>query len=276
VTPLIAPLTELTQTAPNKGKISKEISAEALLARPRIHIPPSPPPAMRPAAPKPASPSPPPAPVLPEPPKIETAGKEGPQVQVAPVTPPPQIQAQEKPKLAFENPNNPPPPPASGGLAKVPIPNSSVNEAVRSVIRGGPGRSLSVSDIPGGIGSPGLDLPSSPGRPGSALELLSDPMGVDFQPYLIRVLAMVKRNWLAVMPESAKLGQRGKVGIQFAVNRNGSVPKLVIVLHSGADALDRAAVAGISASNPLPQLPSEYKGDQIRLQFTFLYNMPSR
>ena len=78
------------------------------------------------------------------------------------------------------------------------------------------------------------------------------------------------------MPEAARLGRRGKVGIQFAIARNGNVPKLVIVTNSGTDALDRAAVAGISASNPFPPLPTEFKGDQIRLQFNFAYNMPSR
>jgi TonB family protein len=121
-----------------------------------------------------------------------------------------------------------------------------------------------------------MNLPPSPGKTGSALELLSDPQGVDFRPYLIKILANVRRNWFAVMPESAKLGRRGKVAIQFAIARNGSVPKLVIVLPSGTDALDRAAVAGISASNPFPPLPTEFRGDQVRLQFTFGYNMPSK
>ena len=68
---------------------------------------------------------------------------------------------------------------------------------------------------------------------------------------------------------------RGKVTIQFAVVRVGSVSKLVIAGPSGVvEALDRAAVAGISALNPFPPLPPEYRGEQIRLQFTFLYNIP--
>jgi outer membrane biosynthesis protein TonB len=50
----------------------------------------------------------------------------------------------------------------------------------------------------------------------------------------------------------------------------------VIVANSGTDALDRAAVAGVSASNPFPPLPAEYKGDRIVLQFNFAYNMPRR
>jgi TonB family protein len=106
--------------------------------------------------------------------------------------------------------------------------------------------------------------------------LLSDPQGVDFQPYLIKVLAAVRRNWFAVIPESVRLGRRGTVTIQFSISRQGNVPKLVIASPSGAEPLDRAAVAGISASNPFPPLPSEFRGDQIRLQFTFSYNMPTK
>jgi TonB family protein len=98
-------------------------------------------------------------------------------------------------------------------------------------------------------------------------------MGVDFWPYLIKVLSSVRRNWFAVIPESANLGRTGRVVIQFAINRDGSVPKLVIAGPSGADALDRAAVAGISASNPFPPLPNEFKGSQVRLQFVFKYNV---
>jgi outer membrane biosynthesis protein TonB len=49
----------------------------------------------------------------------------------------------------------------------------------------------------------------------------------------------------------------------------------VIAEGAGADALDRAAVAAISASVPLPPLPADFKGDQIRLQFAFSYNMPT-
>ena len=134
-----------------------------------------------------------------------------------------------------------------------------------------------VGDIGNGMGGigEGMNLPPSPGKVGSNLELLSDPMGVDFRPYMIKVLAAVRRNWFAIMPESAKFGSRGKVALQFSIDREGSVPKLVIVTPSGIQALDRAAVAGVSASNPFPPLPNEFRGPQIRLQLTFSYNVPT-
>ena len=278
VTPLIEPLTELTQKAPNKGKISKEMTAEALAPRPRIQIPPSPPSTTRPPAPQNKPAQAPPAP-LPEPPRIDAGIHEPTRALPGPpvVAPPPQILPEEKTKLAFETPTAPPP---SGGKGRVQVPDTSVAGAIRSLARGGSEGALTVGDDTsdaslGGIGA-GLRLPPSPGRPGSALQLLSDPMGVDFRPYLLQVLANVRRNWFAVYPESAKLGARGRVQIQFAISRDGSIPKLVIVMTSGAEALDRAAVAGISASNPLPPLPGEYAGTVIRLQFTFLYNIPRR
>lgn len=281
ITPLIAPPTELTQKAPNKGKLSKEIYAETVQPRPAIQIPPSAPPSTtRRAAtkftpPPVARPGPSAAP-LPEPPKAESSQMPAgtpPVPQIAPVAPPPQIQAQEKPKIVLESPSSQPVGRPGGHIA---VPNSSVGEAIKSVQRGGSGGIMVGDSIGGDIGGigEGINLPPTPGRTGGNLELLSDPMGVDFRPYLTRILVTVKRNWLAVIPESAKLGRRGRVAIQFAIDRNGGVPKLVIVAGSGADALDRAAVAGISASNPFPPLPTEYKGNQVRVQFNFAYNMP--
>jgi TonB family protein len=153
-----------------------------------------------------------------------------------------------------------------------------VEEAIRAAARQSKAGGIVVGDFgdgPGGIGE-AVNLPGTQGRQGSAVELLSDPLGVDFRPYLTQILASVRRNWFAVIPESAKLGRSGRVQIQFAISRDGRVPRLVIASPSGAEALDRAAVAGISASNPFPPLPAEFRGEQVRLQFTFLYNLPRR
>ena len=69
---------------------------------------------------------------------------------------------------------------------------------------------------------------------------------------------------------------KGRTVIEFIINRDGSIPKLVTADTSGSEPLDRAAVAGLSMSNPLPPLPAGYKGLQVRLAFTFAYNMPAQ
>lgn len=124
---------------------------------------------------------------------------------------------------------------------------------------------------------PRLSQNQSKGRMGSNLQLLSDPNGFDFKPYLMQVLATVKRNWSMVIPTSAGMnGRRGTVLIQFIIDRHGAVPKLVIAKSSGTEAFDRAAVSGISASYPFPPLPADFNGDEIRVQLAFQYNAPPR
>ncbi len=160
----------------------------------------------------------------------------------------------------------------AGTLELTARPDQLIEGAIRQMTTGGGARQAVGTGV-GGIPSQEA-LPAGPSESGSVVELLSDPRGVDFRPYLTQVLAAVRRNWLAVIPESARLGMsRGRTLIQFSVARNGSVPKLVIARSSGTSPLDRAAVAGISASNPFPPLPTEYLGQDIRLQFTFLYNI---
>lgn len=285
--PLVAPRFELTQKEPAKGKVMPRVDLEGLLARPNPQVRATPPGNPAPPARVGQTPTPTPKPQVnvAAPPQIDapvakqtTQAPEGLGNTLANLKPPtPQIQPEEKPKLAFENVGS------SGrgvegqqgtSLAKLPAPpRVSVEEAVRAAGRN-PGAGLTVGDAPetGDIGGMNPIAPPSPGRSGSSLQLLSDPLGVDFKPYLIKVLAAVRRNWFAVIPESARYGRRGRVTIQFAISREGKVPKLVIASPSGVEAFDRAAVAGISMSNPFPPLPPDFRGDQIRLQFNFSYN----
>jgi TonB family protein len=273
LTPLIAPLTELTQTAPNVGKVNKEFSVESEAPRPRVHIPAAPPPGRKLALPveKKPAPAPAPAPVLPDAPKVEMA-QQTPQVNLPPMAPPPpQIQPQEKPKLAFETPA-----PASGpGTGKLAKPSTSIQDALNAVTQGGAGGAMIVGDpeaiSPSATG--GLNAPPIPGKPGASLELLTNPQNVDFRPYLQQVLVRVKRYWFNVWPQSARMGRQGRAVLEFSIDRRGFVPKLVIASGSGTEALDRAAVAGISGAQPFPQFPTGFTGDQIRLRLNFVYNM---
>jgi TonB family protein len=280
---LILP-SDLTQKAPNKGKVAKEVNVEDLKPRPPTleRLPPAPAVrAFKPPNPQPPGPPQPTvAPRIAEPPKIETpviaqnAAPTLPAMSGTPkAPPPPQMQPVEQPKLAFETPGQ------NGtsenkGQAKLTPPKATVQDAIRDIARGGGGQgSVAVGDLDRAPELPeSIHLPPSPGRTGSSLELMSDPMGVDFKPYLIQILSLVRKNWFAVIPESARLGNRGVVELQFIIDRNGDVPKLVIATPSGSEALDKAAVAAVSASVRFPPLPNEFKGQQIRLQFAFKYN----
>lgn len=273
---------EPTQKAPNLTKVvHPELDVRSELETPQSQ------------APKFRPPQPAPGPVpRPVPPPVQTPIIEPPKTQVATTQEPPSIApppsptgtipqappppADSKPKLAFEN---------------VAPPTMRVNGPVdpRMLMHPAPPQYTAPTDRPPGGGGisvgdsgddltllPGINQAQSKGRMGSNLQLLSDATGFDFKPYLIQVLASVRRNWMAVIPESAKMGRRGQVLIQFIIDRRGGVPKLVIATSSGTEAFDRAAVAGVSASNPFPPLPAEFKGDQIRLQLAFSYNAARR
>lgn len=269
---LTMPLTKLTQKEPNTSKVAKELNVEQLQARNEKPQPPQPQRHFTPPPPAPPASAPKPPPVIqPDTPKLE-AKIENPLPQIgSPQAPPPK--PQEPPKLALEAPGQ------NGvvhapGQVRIPPPKTSVEDAIRSAVHPSQGGNISVGDEdqPPSI-SEQLRHPSAQRQLQTGLQLLSDSQGVDFKPYLIRILSIVRRNWLAIIPESAHMGRRGRVLLQFIIDRGGAVPKLVIAMPSGTEAFDRAAVAGISASVPFPPLPPDFKGGEVRLQFAFQYNM---
>ena len=134
----------------------------------------------------------------------------------------------------------------------------------------GPAPSRGGGGVGGGGGGGGQ------GYMGGNVEMLTPTEGVDFSNYIARVLASVKRNWYAVIPESARLGERGRVVLQFRIMRNGVVPDAepAMVGTSGKEPLDRAAVSSIRSSTPFEPLPPAFSGPYIELRFIFLYNLP--
>jgi TonB family protein len=278
---------EATQKAPNLNKIvHPELDVRSEVETPQTQAPkvrrPQP-------APGPVVRAIPPPPII-EPPKIQVAAVQPPP-PVATATPPPPITGAipqappppeaAKPKISFENVSPPPPVNRTTGI---PDPHLLMQKAAMdrmreqtAVVHSAGGGGVTVGDVGDDLTDlPRLNQTQSKGKVGSNLQLLSDPNGYDFKPYLMKILASVRRNWMAIIPESASMGRRGQVLIQFIIDRNGGVPKLVIASSSGTQAYDRAAVSGITASTPFPPLPADFKGDQVRLQLSFSYNAPAR
>jgi TonB family protein len=146
---------------------------------------------------------------------------------------------------------------------------SSIAQAARNSARGG-------SFSTGGGGNYGNPAGGG-GKVGSGLDVLSDTMGVNFGPYLSRIVAVVRMNWYNLIPEEARppLLKKGKVAIEFVILPDGKVAGMRLIGESGDIALDRAAWGGITASNPFSPLPSEFHGPYLALRFRFFYN-PAR
>jgi TonB family protein len=198
--------------------------------------------------------------------------------EAAPSSPAPKMET-PRPGLKLENPETPLPRP------NLQLPQKSASKSIQDSLREasrnptGGGRAGGVigpmpksSPSQGGGGGAGQGA----GTYGNGYEILTPTEGVDFSDYMARVVASVRRNWYAVMPESAQLGDRGRVALQFRIMRDGSVPtgEPVRLLGSGKEPLDRAAVSAIRSSNPFEPLPSAFSGPYIELRFYFLYNLP--
>ena len=278
-TPLYLPPDVLTQRAPNRQKLSKSIDLADLLAAPAQQESRA---APRPSARKfempkqvlPQQTAKLPPQIVPEAPQIAANQASGqlPSGSMGQLPTAPSPAPKESPfqSIGSEAPPNPHPtlrPPAAGIQSA--ISNLAPNTTGRHLVVSDDNASEPMPSIPGALGNTGGNH--------AAIELQSDPQGADFKPYLTRILAIVRANWRHVIPESARMGAlRGRTTIEFIISRDGGIPKVVTAGSSGSEPLDRAAVAGLSMSNPLPPLPSDYKGLQVRLAFSFSYNMPSQ
>ena len=212
------------------------------------------------------------APAPPEPPRENpTPAKPAP---VAPMSLPHPAESPIRPQT--------PPPDAAPSLVLPRFsPGKALQESMQEAMKGGGSETETFGGpsgrpSPGGGGIGGGGGGGGQGYLGGAVEMLTPTEGVDFTTYIARVLASVKRNWYSVMPESARLGDQGKVVLQFRIMRNGVVPEQepVMMGSSGKEPLDRAAGSSIRASTPFEPLPSAFSGPYIELRFIFLYNIP--
>jgi TonB family protein len=175
-----------------------------------------------------------------------------------------------------------PPDNPSPGKLNLQLPNSSPGKALQNQIedairRKGNGGGLYTA--PGG-GIPGGGGGGRGGRGGPGMQpgvtMLTPTEGVDFDSYLRRLVDVVRRNWYAILPESALMGDKGIVVLTFHVNRDGSVSGVEPILErtSGKQPLDAAAMSSIRASSPFEPLPQQFKGPNIELRFIYFYNLP--
>ncbi|MGA9250238.1 MAG: TonB family protein, partial [Candidatus Acidiferrales bacterium] len=154
-------------------------------------------------------------------------------------------------------------------------PGREMQDQLQDAVKHASGGSYGVSGgVPRGAGGGG----SGRGGPqvGNNVTILTPTEGVDFNSYITRLVARVRQNWYAVMPESAYMGDKGVVAITFRINHDGSFPSENFNLErtSGKDPLDTAAMSAIRTTNPFDPLPPQFKGPFIELRFIFFYNIP--
>lgn len=204
-------------------------------------------------------------------------------VQPAPAAPPPPpptvmpAPANAAPNLPLPSAPQPQPRPAPPVLADAPTPqpssrpsfnssNGTAGDAIRNAVNGAAhDRSGSGYDVP--------RAPHSPLNMGGA-EILSDTMGVNFNPYLQRILRDIKRNWDPLIPEEAKppLMKQGETYITFTILPDGNIGGMHLDGSTHDDAINRSCWSAITSEGQFPPLPSQFHGPNLQLRIHFLVN----
>jgi outer membrane biosynthesis protein TonB len=206
--------------------------------------------------PKPPAPQPKPEQATPPPSAIQAPQPPAP-------VPPSTATPQPNPQIPLETPR-PAPVPARPPFAVSPQnPADQLRQAMRD----------SAHAQSGGMSGGSLNQHS--GADGGA-QILSDTQGVDFGPYLQKVIRETYRSWDPLIPEEVNppILKRGQVEIIFTILPNGRLQPHVMQLtgRSGDTALDRAAWGAIEGAD-YPPLPHEFHGPFLELRFRFEYNM---
>ena len=136
---------------------------------------------------------------------------------------------------------------------------------------------LEAQDSAASVGTTASPKPQEPTAGASAqggVQVLSDTMGVDFDPYLKAIVKIVNENWHSLLPPTVfpPIRKSGTVSIEFAIMKDGTVRGMKLAGSSGDPLLERASWGSITNSVPFPLLPQEYPGKLLQLRFIYCYN----
>jgi hypothetical protein len=184
--------------------------------------------------------------------------------QQQPVAPPSTAPPAPNPQIALDTPKPSPVPARPNFSMNQQSPQDQLRQAMRDSGHSQTGGAMS-----------GPPLTQHSGADGGA-QILSDTQGVDFQPWLQKVIRETYRTWDPLIPEEVNppILKRGECEIVFTVLPNGRLQPHAMILtgRSGDVALDRAAWGAIEGAD-YPQLPHEFHGPYIQLRFRFQYNI---
>lgn len=212
---------------------------------------------------------------------LDAMRKAAEQARPTPAPPAPQQQQQAAPQPQQQQPPPPPAPqPQQQALVEAPKPaptkpnfgnpNQSAGDAIRQAAQN------AAHDRGSSGGSYGQSGPPSHQGINTGVEVLSDTQGVDFGPYLRRILSDIKRNWYLLIPPEAlpPLNKQGETLIRFTILPDGRIAAMHLDGSSQDQAIDKACWGGITSEGQFPPLPANFKGPNLELRIDFLTNKP--
>lgn len=195
-------------------------------------------------------------------------------------TPAPAAQQPAPPQQAKQSP--PPPPqqplhPQQDAIVDAPKPaptrpnfgnpNQSAGDAIRSAAQAAAQNRNNGGDV-------GAGIPVAHQGLNTGVDILSDTMGVNFDPYLKRIIYEIYHTWLPLIPEEARppLNKQGETLIRFTILPDGRIGAMTLDGSTHDQAIDRAAWGSITGVGQFPPLPKEFHGPNLELRIHYLVN----
>ncbi|MEO6910379.1 MAG: TonB family protein [Edaphobacter sp.] len=229
-------------TKPPKATLDKK-TLQQLQAMEKARVPAAPAPAPVPqsAAPQPAPPAP-------------QQARQSPPPEPLPQHPSPQQAMVDAPKPAPTRPN-------FGNQ------NQTAGESIRRAAQAAAQNRAEGGDS-------GVGIPVARQGLNTGVDILSDTMGVNFDPYLKRIIREIYNTWLPLIPEEARppLNKQGETLIRFTILPDGRIGAMNLDGSTHDQAIDRAAWGSITGVGQFPPLPKEFHGPNLELRIHYLVN----
>jgi TonB family protein len=199
------------------------------------------------------------APAAPAPAPQQAAPQPAP--QQAKQTPPPEPLPQHPQQAMVDAPKPAPTRPNFGNQ------NQSAGEAIRRAAQ-------AAAQNRGQGGDYGANIPVAHQGLNTGVDILSDTMGVNFDPYLKRIIREIYNTWLPLIPEEARppLNKQGETLIRFTILPDGRIGAMNLDGSTHDQAIDRAAWGSITGVGQFPPLPKEFHGPNLELRIHYLVN----
>jgi outer membrane biosynthesis protein TonB len=211
-----------------------------------------------------------------------------PAVQQAPPEPPPAQPRQSPqptapPPVVQQSPLPQAPPAQTAALPSAPAPSvtptrpnfGNPNTSARDMVQ-------QATRAPHGGG--GVTIGGGPGGPvehrglGTGVDILSDTEGVDFNPYLQKIMREIYETWLPLIPEEARppLNKQGETQIRFIILPDGRIGGMALEGSTHDDAINKSCWGSITGVGQFPALPSQFHGPKLELRVHYLVNKETR
>jgi outer membrane biosynthesis protein TonB len=193
--------------------------------------------------------------------------------QPTPAPPPPPVPtpqpARTPPPVVADAPT--PQPPTRPSFGTQGSAGSSIQQAIRGAASG-----AGSTGVPAGVGR---------GSPiGTGVDILSDTQGVNFNPYLAKIMREIYNQWIPLIPEEARppLNKSGYTQLRITIMPDGSLHVqdgvhngMVLESSTHDRALDEAAWGSVTGVGQFPPLPKEFHGPNLELRIRYLVNRPT-